>query len=342
MASKVAQLERKEDPQPRHRHVLKVIPQGENGHFSQSWYPICRSSELEAGQVIARPFLDGQVAVYRTEAGEARVVSSYCVHMGADLSGGRVVGDTLQCAFHGWQYGEGGRCVRTKIGAKAPKSAAIFAFPTRERWGLIFAFNGDEALWELPDLDRPDDELMVIERPVVHLKCDPEMITANAFDWQHFATLHDFHAKEDADPATIQWGRYDTGYVFEGYHWLGEETTYKIHIYGTNIYTQQGSLDGYWYAMLNPMGIPRTGECIFYMQILVPRGEDTQAARTFADYKGEALADMEMRFIAQDIPILNKLHFAPGHLLKEDKQFAQFLDWLKRYPRANPAMNYLR
>jgi len=327
---------------PKQRPIMKVPAQGDEGLYSQAWYPICRSSDIAVGQVIPRRFLGGQVAAFRGEDGVARVFSSYCAHMGADLSGGCVEGNTLRCAFHGWQYGDEGKCVGTKIGAKPPANASIFAFPTRERWGLIFAFNGEEPLWELPDLDYPDDELMLIEAPITTLKCDPEMITANAFDWQHFATLHDFHSSDDAPDTVIDWNDYDCGFTFVGKHWLGEETTYRIHIYGTNFYTQQGTLDGYWYTMLNPMGQPGPQEMEFYMQILVPKGDGSPAARTRAEYKAQALMDMEVRFIAQDIPILNKLHFAPGYLIKEDKQFVEYLNWLRKYPRANPAINYLQ
>ncbi len=330
------------DAPVRARPIMKIPAQGDGGMYSQSWYPICRSSDVAAGKVIARRFLGGQVAVFRGEDGEARVFSSYCAHMGADLSGGCVEGNTLRCAFHGWQYGENGKCVGTRIGAAPPKNAAVFAFPTRERWGLIFAFNGEEATWELPDLDYADDELMVIEAPVTKINCDPEMITANAFDWQHFATLHDFHSSDDAPETDIDWEDHWCGFTFVGKHWLGEATTYRIEIHGTNFYTQQGTLDGYWYTMLNPMGQPGPQEMEFYMQILVPKGDGTAEAEKLARYKAEAIMDMEVRFIAQDLPILNKLHFAPGFLIKEDKQFVEYLHWLKKFPRGNPAMNYLQ
>ncbi|MEM7169723.1 MAG: Rieske 2Fe-2S domain-containing protein [Pseudomonadota bacterium] len=344
LSMSVTPLERPavKEPRIKPRPILKVSPQGEDGLYSQCWYPVCRSRDVQTGEVIARKFLGGQVAIFRGEDGNANVVSSYCVHMGADLSGGCVEGNTLRCAFHGWQYSGDGRCIGTAIGAQPPKSAAIFAFPTRERWGLIFAFNGEEADWELPDLDYPDEELMVIEGPTKEIKCDPEMITANAFDWQHFATLHDFHSDENAPGTVIDWEDHWCGFTFVGKHWLNEDTTYRIEIHGTNFYTQQGTLDGYWYTMLNPMGQPAPQEMKFYMQILVPKGDGSDKAEKFARYKAEAILDMETRFIAQDIPILNKLHFAPGFLIKEDKQFVEYLSWLKKFPRGNPAMNYLK
>lgn len=53
-----------------------------------------------------------QLAAFRTQDGQAHVVDAYCPHLGANLAaGGRVVGDCIECPFHGWQFrGEDGKC----------------------------------------------------------------------------------------------------------------------------------------------------------------------------------------------------------------------------------------
>ena len=35
-----------------------------------------------------------------------------CMHRGSPLSMGRVQGDEIVCAYHGWRYGPEGECVR--------------------------------------------------------------------------------------------------------------------------------------------------------------------------------------------------------------------------------------
>lgn len=52
------------------------------------------------------------MAVFRTEEGKACVLDAYCPHLGAHLGiGGRVVGDCIECPFHGWQFnGNDGKC----------------------------------------------------------------------------------------------------------------------------------------------------------------------------------------------------------------------------------------
>ena len=85
----------------RKRFVGKPIPaEGEDGLFSQSWFPVCLSTEVPVGTIIGRDFLDGRVIVYRGQDGVARIQSAYCPHLGADLWVGKLVGDRVQCTFH--------------------------------------------------------------------------------------------------------------------------------------------------------------------------------------------------------------------------------------------------
>ena len=60
------------------------------------------------------------LAVFRGEDGLAHVVDSYCPHMGANLAvGGRVVGDCIECPFHGWQFrGSDGKCTKIPYSEK--------------------------------------------------------------------------------------------------------------------------------------------------------------------------------------------------------------------------------
>ena len=37
----------------------RIAPEGTDGLYSQTWYPVCRSSDLQPGQIIGKEFLDG-------------------------------------------------------------------------------------------------------------------------------------------------------------------------------------------------------------------------------------------------------------------------------------------
>ena len=159
---------------PRRRIRNPVPPEGEGG-FSQTWFPICHGADVAAGEVIGRGFLDGRVVVMRGQA----VLSAYCPHLGADLALGTVTSDHLRCAFHYFRFDADGRCVATGVGDPVPKHAQLFKFPTLERHGIVWAFNGDEASWDLPTFDESEGPLVWRHYPTVTLHCDPWTVIAN-------------------------------------------------------------------------------------------------------------------------------------------------------------------
>src|SRR5258708_5020360 len=122
MDTKVVHYER--NVARRTRLLSNPVPfEGENGLFSESWCPICLSTDIPKGGVVGVPFLDGRVVAFRGEDGIARVMSAYCPHMGADLSMGKVVGNNIQCKFHKWEMNGEGWCVKTGVGDPAPRKA---------------------------------------------------------------------------------------------------------------------------------------------------------------------------------------------------------------------------
>ena len=66
---------------------------------------------------------------------------------------GLIKKDCIQCPYHGWQFDGKGECKKIpSLGkdAKIPKRAKIDAYPTEEKYGIVFAFLG-----ELPKSQRP-------------------------------------------------------------------------------------------------------------------------------------------------------------------------------------------
>ena len=50
-------------------------------------------------------FVGLNLAVFRDDNGNAYILDAYCPHLGANIAiGGHVIGDCLECPFHGWQF----------------------------------------------------------------------------------------------------------------------------------------------------------------------------------------------------------------------------------------------
>jgi phenylpropionate dioxygenase-like ring-hydroxylating dioxygenase large terminal subunit len=74
------------------------------------WHPVAAAADLGPGPLPVR--LMGQDLVLWRSAGAVLAFDDRCPHRGARLSLGRVVGEHLQCAYHGWCFDRAGACVR--------------------------------------------------------------------------------------------------------------------------------------------------------------------------------------------------------------------------------------
>ncbi len=120
--------------------------------FMNFWYPAETSAAL-GGDPIKIRIIGQDLVIFRDADGTAHCLANTCCHRGASLAGGRVLGDCLQCPYHGWQFDGDGMCRRIpSLGpnAKIPNRARVDAYPTQERYGLVFVFLGD-----LPEEERP-------------------------------------------------------------------------------------------------------------------------------------------------------------------------------------------
>jgi len=103
------------------------------------WYSICGSTDLSPGAVLSIIAVERELVVYRDQAGDAHVVDAHCPHLGAHLGGGKVVGDTLQCPYHGWRFDSAGTCVEIPYSdARIPAKACLPTYPVAEQDGFVF------------------------------------------------------------------------------------------------------------------------------------------------------------------------------------------------------------
>jgi nitrite reductase/ring-hydroxylating ferredoxin subunit len=136
---------------------------------------------------------------FRTESGRIAVLDGECSHLAANLGRGRVTGECVQCPFHHWQYDVGGKCVRIPAQAEIPVAARQRAYPVIERHGLLFFFAGGVPLFPLPFFEGCNPSDFVRGRPFRFTADFPwYVLVSNAFDDQHFQTVHDRRLLEPA------------------------------------------------------------------------------------------------------------------------------------------------
>jgi len=175
------------------------------------WHPVARSADV--GERPMRVLLLGEpwVLARLGEAGELAAFADRCPHRSAPLSIGSVGVNgaggerVLQCAYHGWCFGAGGRCVEIPAlgpeGRIPPTARLRAAAGVAERHGMVFvrpemvegapAGTALEALGELPDVEEArDPAFMAGDLPVLQASASVGMLADNFLDMAHFPFVH--------------------------------------------------------------------------------------------------------------------------------------------------------
>lgn len=175
--------------------------------FLRNWNPLMLAADLVSGEIRGIDFLGSRVIVYRDKAGAPVVQTAYCPHLGADLSGGEIIEGEVRCPYHHWRFASDGRCsVIPSINSRPPRVARIYNYPAAERWGIIWAFNGEDPLYDIPEFpDVSEDEM--IFRPYHHGLRNVEawIPSSNSVDFQHLTTVHGI---KDVYAAGVEFGTF--------------------------------------------------------------------------------------------------------------------------------------
>jgi phenylpropionate dioxygenase-like ring-hydroxylating dioxygenase large terminal subunit len=156
------------------------------------WHPVARVSEV--GDEPTRVWLLGQPwAIARTDAGLMAVIDR-CPHRRTPLSAGRVIGDQLECAYHGWRFGTDGRCrLIPAVGVDAPVPSGAHvqsAWGVVERYGLIW-LAPEKPTAPIIDLPSWDDESRHrVDMDVFVGRYGAALLIDNQLDLGHFPFVH--------------------------------------------------------------------------------------------------------------------------------------------------------
>ncbi|MCI3934224.1 aromatic ring-hydroxylating oxygenase subunit alpha [Streptomyces sp. AN091965] len=123
------------------------------------WYPILRTEDVKRDAPTGVKRLGEELVLWRDLSGKLVCQSARCPHKGANLSGGRVVGNSLACPYHGFRYDAGGACrLIPALGTEGriPASLRIDTYEVREQHGLVWLWWGEQRE-ELPDIELPHE-----------------------------------------------------------------------------------------------------------------------------------------------------------------------------------------
>lgn len=166
------------------------------GEFIRNaWYVGAWDNEVGDAPLAAR-IIDQPIVLYRKRDGSVVALSDTCPHRFAPMHRGKIVGNAIQCGYHGLVFDESGACVHNPVGeGTVPRAVRLASYPVVAKNMLLWVWMGDPEKADvrtIPDFGWLDDhETYVMTQ--THAMRQPigyELIIDNLLDLTHGAFLH--------------------------------------------------------------------------------------------------------------------------------------------------------
>ena len=164
--------------------------------YPRGWFIVAAASELSNEKPTPLFYFGRKMVGYRDSGGRPIVMDAVCPHMGAHLGyGGEILGDTIRCPFHHWEFGASGKCTKIPYSKIIPPAAKLRTYPVHEVNGLIFMWNDPEelepnyAIPEIAEWNQPDEWTHWVPetRP---MRTQQHEVIDNIADATHFGPVH--------------------------------------------------------------------------------------------------------------------------------------------------------
>ena len=189
---------------------------GNSEFLHNAWYAAGWRPEIGRETLLARVILGEPIVLYRRADGSPVALEDRCCHRSVPLSVGTLVGDNLQCGYHGLIFEPTGDCIAVPGQTIVPPGAAVRSYPVVERHNLVWIWMGDATRADaasIPDLHWLDAPGWVAKPGYLHVKCNYRcnyrIIVDNLLDTSHLTFVHSrtigFSANSET-PATYDRG----------------------------------------------------------------------------------------------------------------------------------------
>jgi phenylpropionate dioxygenase-like ring-hydroxylating dioxygenase large terminal subunit len=164
--------------------------------FPRGWYRVAWSHELRRGDVVPVKAFARDLVLCRGDDGVARLFDAHCPHLGAHIGyGGKVVGNQLECPFHGWRFDGRGQCVVVPGLDQIRVRNGLKAWHVGEVNGCVMAWfdaDGQAPDWTFPELPEFADPAWTRFKMGKDwtIRTHVQEVAENGIDLAHFPVLH--------------------------------------------------------------------------------------------------------------------------------------------------------
>lgn len=157
-----------------------------------TWYAAGFTGDF-GRQPVLRKLLQRELVFYRTQSGRLVALDDRCPHRFAPLHQGRIIGDHLQCPYHGLEFGPNGACMKNPSrDGTIPAALKVGSYPVIEKNGVVWIWPGSEpadetALHRIPEIHRTGHDMV---QGYIRVNAHYQLVVDNLLDLSHAEFLH--------------------------------------------------------------------------------------------------------------------------------------------------------
>ena len=162
-------------------------------YVKNAWYVAGWASEFTS--TLRRvTILDEHIVMYRASTGDVVALEDRCPHRLLPLSKGKLIGDDIQCGYHGMTFNCEGQCIRIPGQENVPASAYVDSYLVHQKNDIVFIWMGDRdkadvsTIFDLPQFS--DSGWHAHQGEALHLKANYLNVAENLVDPAHVSFVH--------------------------------------------------------------------------------------------------------------------------------------------------------